>query len=32
MLMTEREFLAAEIQSLANKYGRSRTSLVPILQ
>lgn len=32
MLMTEREFLAAEIQHLADQYGRDRTSLVPILQ
>jgi [NiFe] hydrogenase diaphorase moiety large subunit len=32
MLMTEREFLAAEIQHLVDRYGRARTSLVPILQ
>jgi [NiFe] hydrogenase diaphorase moiety large subunit len=31
MLMTERERMAAEIKSLADKLGHSRTSLIPIL-
>lgn len=32
MLMTERERLAGEIQALASRMGRDRTSLLPILQ
>ncbi|MGA2080890.1 MAG: NAD(P)H-dependent oxidoreductase subunit E [Holophaga sp.] len=31
MLMTERERLAAEIKSLADRLGHNRTSLIPIL-
>ena len=32
MLMTERERLAGEIQALAEKHGKSRTALIPMVQ
>jgi NADH:ubiquinone oxidoreductase subunit E len=32
MLMTDRERLAGEIQALAEKHGKSRTALIPMVQ